>query len=134
MMATQLVYERRPGWVTFAAIVMFAVGFLRIISAISYFANSHKINQLSNGLFSSHLWAWGLWDLLIAVLALCAGVSLLGGGSFGRVIAYIWGVLVIDQSFVIIGQPPWDAAASIDLAPVVIYGLARSEWTEEGSV
>ena len=27
----------RPGWLTFAAVVMFAVAFLRIISAIYYF-------------------------------------------------------------------------------------------------
>jgi hypothetical protein len=125
-------YDRRPGWVTFAAIVMFAVGFLRIISAISYFADSHKINDLASGLFSSHLWAWGLWDLLIAVLALFAGYSLLGGGGFGRVIAYIWGVLVIVQGFLTIGVAPWFSAAMIALASLVVFGLASAaDWSEE---
>jgi hypothetical protein len=38
---------------------MFSVGFFRIISAISYFADSSKINNLTNGLFSGHTWAWG---------------------------------------------------------------------------
>jgi hypothetical protein len=118
--------------VTFAAIVMFAVGFLRIISAISYFADSHKINELSNGLFSSHLWAWGIWDLIVAVLALYAGYSLLGGGGFGRVVAYIWGVLVIVQGFLTIGVAPWFSAAMIALAALVVFGLASTaDWSEE---
>ena len=85
---------------------MFAVGFFRIITAIGYFSNSHKINDLSNGLFSSHLWAWGVWDLLIAAAAFFGGLSILGGGAFGRVVGYIWAVLVIVEAFTIIGIVP----------------------------
>ena len=114
------------GWMGFAAIVMFSVGFFRIISAIGYFADSVKINNLTNGLFSGHTWGWGLWDLLIATAAILAGLSLLAGGGFGRVVGYIWAVLVIVQSFTIIGIAPWYAAFSITLAVLVIYGLASS--------
>jgi len=114
------------GWVEFAAVVLFAVGFFRIITAIAYFSKSHKIDDLSAGLFSNHLWAWGVWDLIIAALAILAGLSLLGGGGFGRVIGYIWGVLVIVQSFVIVGYAPWYAALAITLGVLVIYGLASS--------
>ena len=89
----------RSGWVQFASIVMFAVGFIRIITAISYFSKSHKINNLSYGLFGGQVWAWGLWDLIIAALALYAGYSLMNNGSFGRVVGYIWGILVIVNSF-----------------------------------
>jgi hypothetical protein len=126
-MSTQTYAEENgSGWLGFAAIVMFAVGFFRIISAISYFANSHKINNLTNGLFSSHNWGWGLWDLLIAAAAIGAGYSLMAGGTFGRVVGYIWAVLVIVQSFVIISIAPWYAALSITLAAFVIYGLAST--------
>jgi hypothetical protein len=114
------------GWIEFAAVVMFAVGFFRIISAIAYFSKSHKLNDLSNGLFSSHLWAWGAWDLLIAAAALTAGVSLLGGGRWGRVVGYIWGVLVIVQGFVVIGITPWYGAAMITLGVLVTWALAST--------
>ena len=50
-MATQVAYGKRSGWVTFAATVMFAIAALRFISAISYFADSHKVNDLTGGLF-----------------------------------------------------------------------------------
>jgi hypothetical protein len=118
--------DEPSGWLEFAAIVMFAVGFFRIISAIAYFANSYKLNNLTNGLFSSHTWAWGLWDLLIAALALLAGSSILAGGGFGRVFGYIFGVLVIVQGFAVIGLAPWYAAFSIVLGVLVVYGLASS--------
>jgi hypothetical protein len=122
-------FEERPmgsGWIEFTAVVMFAVSFFRIISAIAYFADSHKIDDLTSGLFSSHTWAWGVWDLIIAAVAILAGLSLLAGGSFGRVIGYVWGVLVIVQGFVVIGLAPWYAAFAITLGVLVVYGLART--------
>ena len=132
-MATQAGYGTRTGWVTFAAIVMFSIGFLRIISAISYFSDSNKVNDLTAGLFGDSLWAWGLWDLVIAALALFAGYSLLGGGGFGRIVAYVWAVVLIVESFLIIGMAPWYAAGAIALASLVIYGLAVSGDRAEAS-
>jgi hypothetical protein len=127
-MATQTAVYEKPssGWVTFAAILMFAVGIDRIITAIAYFANSVRINNLTTGAFSGHLWVYGIWDLCIAAFALLAGASLLGNGGFGRLIAYVWAVLVIVQSFVIIGQAPWYSALMIFLAVMVIFGLSKT--------
>jgi hypothetical protein len=122
--------ERRSGWTMFAAIVLFAVGFLRIISGISYLADSHKVNDLTLGLFGDNLWAWGLWDLVIAVVAIFAAYSLLGGGTFGKVVAYLWAVLVIVNSFLIMGAAPWFAVSMIALAVLVVYGLAVSRTPE----
>jgi hypothetical protein len=44
-MTTQA-YEARgqSGWTEFVAVVMFGVGFFRIISAIAEFSNSRKLN------------------------------------------------------------------------------------------
>src|SRR5262245_8423935 len=125
-MSTQAYEADRSGWLAFAGIVLLSVGFFRIISAIAYFADSSKINDVANGLFSSHLWAWGLWDLLIAALAIFAGFSIFAGGGFGRFVGYVWGVLVIVQAFAIVTYAPWYAALSIALGALVIYGLASS--------
>jgi len=62
----------------------------------------------------------------IAVLALWAGYSLLANGRFGRVVAYIWAILLIVNSFLIMGVAPWFAFAMIALAIFVIYGLTSS--------
>ena len=119
-------YASRTGWIMLAAIVMFSVGVLRIISGISYLVDSHKVNNFTAGLFGDNMWLWGIWDLGIAALAIWAAYSLLGGGEFGRVIAYIWAILVIVNSFLVIGTAPWFAAAMITLAVLVVYGLAST--------
>ena len=125
-------YDRRPGWVTFAVVLLFAVGFSRIISALNYFGNGANINDLSDSVFGGQLWVWGIWDLCLAVLALAAGLSLLQGRGFGRVIAYIWGVWVLVQSFLIMAYAPWFAVTMILLATLVIFGLASSsDWSPE---
>ena len=125
---------RRPGWLTFAVVVLFSVGILRIISALYYFADSAKVNNLSGGAFGDNIFLWGLWDLLIAVLALWAGYSLLGGNTFGRVIGYAWAVLVIVQSFMILEYAPWFGFAALLVAMLVMFALsATSEWRETPS-
>jgi hypothetical protein len=114
------------GWLTFAAIVLYAVGFLRIISGISYLADSHRINNYTLGLFGDHMWVWGIWDLGIAALAIYAAYSLLEGGEFGRIVAYIWAILVIVNAFLVLAYSPWYGAASMTLAGLVVYGLATT--------
>jgi hypothetical protein len=121
----------RPGWLTFAAVVMFAVGFLRFISAIYYFADSARIANVGAGAFGNHLFLWGLWDLVIAFLAIWAGWSLLSGNTFGRVIGYAWAILVIVESFMLLGYAPWYGFGSLILATFVIYALSTtSEWRD----
>ena len=125
-MSSVQAYASRTGWIMLAAIVMFSVGVYRVLSGISYLADSHKINDFTAGFFGDNMWAWGLWDLGIAAIAIWAAFSLLSGGEFGRVIAYLWAILVIVNSFLIIGIAPWFAAAMITLAVLVVYGLAST--------
>jgi hypothetical protein len=73
----------RPGWLTFAAVVMFSIGLGRVVSAIYYFADSNRVNDLTLGAFGGHLFLWGIWDLVIAAIAFWAGWSLLNGDMFG---------------------------------------------------
>jgi len=121
----------RPGWLTFAAVVMFAVGFLRVISAIYYFADSNRVANVSAGALGDHLFLWGLWDLIVAVLAFYAGYSLLSGNMFGRIVGYIWAIVVIVESFLYLQYAPWYGAAGLTLAVLVIYALSStSEWRD----
>ena len=131
-MSTQAAPRGRAGWIEFSAVVLFAVAFFRIIEAIAYFQKSHKLNDLAGGFFSNHSWGWGAWDLVIAVLAIFAGLSLLKGGGFGRVIAYMWAIIVFVNSFMIIGLTPWFAVSSMVLAGFVVYGLATNPEPGEG--
>jgi hypothetical protein len=132
MMTTQAYSGlNRPGWLTFAAVVMFAVGSLRAISAIYYFADSARVANVSAGAFGDHLFLWGLWDALIAVLAIWGGFSLLSGATFGRVVGYTWAIVVIVESFLLLEYAPWFGFGSLLLATLVIYALSTtSGWRE----
>jgi hypothetical protein len=110
---------------------MFAVGSLRAISAIYYFADSARVANVSAGAFGDHLFLWGLWDALIAVLAIWGGYSLLSGATFGRVVGYTWAIVVIVESFLLLEYAPWFGFGSLLLATLVIYALSTtSGWRE----
>jgi hypothetical protein len=128
--STEAYGGRRPGWVTFAAVVMFAVGFARIVSALNLFAGGNQVSDLTNSLFGDQLWVWGLWDLVIAALAVGAGISLLSNRRFGRGIAYVWAIVVMFQSLLTLTVSPWYSFAAIALAGLVVAGLATSSETE----
>lgn len=127
-MATEVEESRNRGWVEFAAVVMFAIAVLRIITAIAYFAHSQRIDNVTKGLFGSHFWIWGVWDIVISAAAIGAGISLLAGREYGRVFGYLWSILVIVQGFTVLRHAPAYGTLSIVLAVLVIYGLTRSEY------
>ena len=119
--------HRRPPGVTFAAVVLIAVGCARIISAISYFADSNRLSQAADGPFAHHLFYWGFWDLIIAALALSGGLALLKEKEIGFVLGYVFGGLLIVQSLLLIAASPWYSFAGLLLASVLIYVLATND-------
>jgi hypothetical protein len=64
----------------------------------------------------------GLWDLIIATVAILAALSLLAGAGFGRVMGYIFGVLVIVQGFAVLNLAPWYGAMAITLGVLAVSG------------
>ena len=121
----------RPGWITFSAMLMFAVSFVRLITAIQYFGHGIQVANLTGTLFGNRLWVYGVWDLALALLSLLAGLSLLVGGGFGRVLGYIWAIWVIVQSFLIIGWAPWFSIAMIGLGVLVLVALVHTTAEED---
>ncbi len=119
--------RRRPPGLTFAAIVLLAIGCARVISAIYYFADSDRVDNVENGPFAHHLVYWGFWDLIIAALALGGGLALWKGNEIGFVLGYGFGGVIIVQSLLLIGASPWYSFAALLLAGLVIYALASND-------
>lgn len=117
----------RPAGLTFAAIVLIAIGCARIISAIYYFADSNRLSEAADGPFAHHLFYWGIWDLMIAALAFAGGFSLWKGRELGFVLGYTFGGLIIVQSLLLIAASPWYSFAALILASVIIYVLASHD-------
>ena len=116
----------RPGLVTYAAIMLFALGGFHLLVAISEFANSTwLLSRLDIELFIPILFIWGIVDLIIGSLAVYAGVSLLRGGMFGLATGYIFAMLGIIRWLFYIPVAPVLAVVVVVLDLLVIYGLVR---------
>jgi hypothetical protein len=115
---------RRPGMFTFAAVIMFVVAGFEALSAILAFAGTGWwVTEMGN-LVYANLVLWGILDLLIALIALYAGIDLLRGGTFGVVMGYLFAGFGLVRWLFVIPAAPILSLVVIALCVMVIYGLA----------
>jgi hypothetical protein len=117
---------RRPGLVTFAAIMMFILAGFEIVFAISEFANAAWITNNTYGNFGGRLWLWAIVDLILAFIPLYAGYDLLRGGQFGYIVGVvIAGISAIRWFFYLPAQPVLSLVV-IGVDILIIYGLTSN--------
>jgi hypothetical protein len=117
---------RRPGLVTFAAVMMFVLGGFHVLLAISEFASSTWVlSRLDVELFIPILVLWGVIDLVIGGIALFAGASILRGGAFGWVMGWAFAGLGAIRWLFFVPVSPVLAVVVIALDVLVIYGLTK---------
>jgi hypothetical protein len=115
---------RRPGILTFAAIIMFMVAGFEALSAILAFAGTGWwVTEMGNLVYTNFV-LWGILDLVIALIALYAGIDLLRGGGFGRAMAYVFAIVGAIRWLFVIPAAPILAVVIIALCVMVIYALA----------
>jgi len=111
--------------VTFAAILMFVVAGLEALSALLAFAGTGWwVTEVGNLVYANFV-VWGIVDLIIAFIALYAGIDLLRGGAFGVVMGYLFAVVAAIRWLFVIPAAPVLAVVVIALCVMVIYGLAK---------
>jgi hypothetical protein len=110
---------------TFAAIIMFMVAGFEALSAILAFAGTGWwVTDMGNLVYTNFV-LWGIVDLIIALIALYAGIDLLRGGTFGRVMGYLFAGLSAIRWLLVIPAAPILAVVVIALCVMVIYALAK---------
>ncbi|WIG59957.1 MAG: hypothetical protein OJF49_002705 [Ktedonobacterales bacterium] len=117
---------RRPGLVTFAAIMLFIGAGFELVFAISEFVNAIWFSGTVYGNFSGNLWIWGIVDLIFAVLLFYAGYDLLRGGAFGFIVAIVLAGLSAIRWFFYLPAAPILALVVIAVDILIIYGLTAS--------
>ena len=116
----------RPSLITYAAIIMLALGGFHVLLAISEFANSTWVlSRLDIQLFIPILFIWGIVDLIIGAIALYAGFSILRGGTFGWIMGVTFATVGMVRWLFYIPVTPVLAVAVIALDVLVIYGLVK---------
>lgn len=125
----QVSAQRRPGWVTFAAVVTFIVAGIQTLVALTEFANSTWLYygpHQTYSLFSSHMLWWGIFDAILAALIFFAGLDLLRGGSYGLLMALFGAGFSAVRWLFYIPASPVLAVVIIAIDIAVIYGLCTS--------
>jgi hypothetical protein len=115
----------RPGVFTFAAVIMFVVAGVEALSALLAFAGTGWWVTSTGDLVYANYVFWGVIDLIIALIALYAGIDLLRGGAFGAVMGYLFAVVTAVRWFFVIPAAPVVSVVIIALCVMVIYGLAK---------
>ena len=124
---------RRPGMLTFAAIMMFVVAGLEGLSASLAFAGTGWWVTEAGNLVYANLAFWGVVDLIISIIALYAGIDILRGGTYGFVVGYLFAVVGAIRWLFVVPAAPVLAVVVIGLCVMVIYGLAKHSDYAEGS-
>lgn len=114
---------KRPGLVTFAAILLFVIGGMHVVSAIEQISDAASLSNATFGLFSGNYAIWGIIDLVIAAAILFAGYDLLRGGGFGRWLAVIMASVSAIRSFWFFWWAPLAAMAVIAIDIAIIYAM-----------
>ena len=121
----------RPGVFTFAAVIMFVVAGVEALSALLNFAGTGWWVTDTGNLVYANFVFWGVIDLIIALIALYAGIDLLRGGTFGVVMGYLFAGVTAVRWFFVIPAAPVVSVVVIALCVMVIYGLAKhSDYSE----
>jgi hypothetical protein len=115
----------RPGMVTFAAVMMFLVAGFEALSALLAFAGTGWWVTDAGNLVYANFVLWGIVDLIIALIALYAGIDLLRGGAYGLVMGYLFAGLGAIRWLFVIPAAPVLAVVVIALCVMVIYALAK---------
>jgi hypothetical protein len=122
---------RRPGMFTFAAVMMFLLAGFEALSAILAFAGTGWwVTEMGNLVYANFVF-WGILDLLIALIALYAGIDILRGGTFGVVMGFLFASFGLVRWLFVIPAAPILSVVVIALCVMVIYGLAtHSDYME----
>jgi hypothetical protein len=126
--------HRRPGMLTFAAIMMFVVAGLEGLSALLSFAGTGWwVTEAGNLVYANFVF-WGILDLIIALIALYAGIDILRGRTYGLMVGYIFAVVGAIRWLFVIPAAPVLAVVVVALCVMVVYSLARyTDYFDEGA-
>ena len=117
--------QRGEGWITFAAIILFLGGIMKVFDAIWAFSYHGAVQyNLQGAVFGHTLKTYGWIDLVVAVILILCAAAVMGGSEVGRWVGIVAAVIAaIDAIWWMPFYPIW-GFTYIVLGVLVIYGLA----------
>jgi hypothetical protein len=114
---------RGAGRAMFAAILLMIAGTLNIIYGIAAIDDAHFYDDTTRYVFED-INTWGWVTLILGVIQITGGLSLVGGGAYGRVIGIAAATLgAIGALLSIGGAFPFWSLGIFAICLIVIHGL-----------
>ena len=114
---------RGLGRAVFAAILLLIAGILNIIYGFGAVGDASFFTHNTQYVFSS-LHTWGWITVILGFIEVVAGLSLLAGGTFGRVIGIVGASLgALGALLSVGGAYPFWALGVFALCVIIIHGL-----------
>jgi hypothetical protein len=107
----------------FVAALLLIVGALNIIYGIGSISDANAVVGDTRLIFSNlHAYGWAL--VIIGVIQFTAGLSLLGGNAYGRVLGILGASIGALNSLAAIGgRNPWWSLGAFALCIYILHGL-----------
>jgi hypothetical protein len=115
--------EWAAGFILFAAVMMIMGGIFQAVGGLVALFNDEFYLATRNYLFQFDVTTWGWIHLILGIVLGLAGVGLLGGRMWARVIAIILLVLSATANFLSVPYYPFWSLLVIAIDIVVIWAL-----------
>ena len=112
------------GFTYFAAIMMMLSGGFEILQGLSAIIRKNLYVVNSDYIFKISVTGWGWIHLILGVIVLLAGIALLGGALWARIVGIAMAALIAIANFLWLPYYPVWAIVLIALNVVVIWALA----------
>jgi hypothetical protein len=118
---------RGTGSAIFASIMLMVAGTVNVIYGIAAISDSKFFVGQTRYVFSS-LHTWGWVTLLLGIIAILAGLSVVRGGAFGRVVGIaVASISAVGALLSVGGAFPFWSLGVFAICIVIIHGLAVYE-------
>jgi hypothetical protein len=112
------------GFTYFAAIMMMLTGGLEILQGLSAIIRKNLYVVNKDYIYKINVNGWGWIHLILGVIVLLAGIALLGGALWARIVGIAMAALIAIANFLWLPYYPVWAIVLIALNVVVIWALA----------
>lgn len=113
-----------PGLAVFAGLIALIMGIMNLIYGILLLANNEWVVIAEDGLFYMDVTAWAWVLVIFGAVQTAAGVGILGGKTWARLVGMAWASLIaVGHMFALPAFPIWSILI-IALAVLIIWALS----------
>jgi hypothetical protein len=111
------------GFTVFAAISMIVLGALDALQGLAAIIKKHYFVVTDDYVYKFNVTAWGWIHLILGIVVLLAGVALLQGAFWARIVGVIAAAVVAITNFMWLGYYPVWSVVIIAVSFIVIWAL-----------